>query len=277
MQLHVHQSLTWNWSLLPQWCKAAWLFFICLSLGGCAGITLNAVQDGRLVADGPIPGVEVIRQGARPQAKPDMALEVGDEVRTGPQTTVVLSFLDGARVFVQPSTHLRIGSIFVYLGEVLVKVKGFFQVETRYATAGSEGTQYLVRVDPGDQVRVVVAEDRVGLLSRSQRWSKIVLGPGQSARINGADPPRVDEALASPEEIEGIRQRIRDLDAVVPEYSSIGPLLGGAIAIGAGIGIGQMLKDRHKDQPDRGANDGRQPGGGDYVPPSTGTRRPPAN
>ena len=274
MHLHAHRSLAREW-LLSWWCRAGWSFLFCLGLSGCAGITLNAVQDGRLVADGPIPGVEVIRQGARPQAQPDMALEPGDEVRTGPQTSVVLSFLDGARVFVQPSTHVRIGSICVYLGEVLIKFKGFFQVETKYATAGSEGTQYLVRVDPGDQVRVVVAEDRVGLLSRSQRWSKIILGPGQSARIIGADPPRVDEKGASPEEIEDIRQRIRELDAVVPEYSSIGPLLGGALAIGAGIGIGQMLKDKHKDQPDGGSYDGRQPGGGDYTPP--GMRRPPAN
>jgi len=186
-------------------------------------------------------------------------LQSGDEIWTGPQTIAVLSFMDGARVFVQPATHLRIGSIFVYLGEVLVKVKGYFQVETRYVTAGSEGTQYLVRVDPDDQLRVAVVEDRVGLVSRSQRWNKTILGPGQSARIDGEAPPRVDAKPMSSEEVEDIRRRINDLDALVPQPANAWPLLGGAAAIGIGIGIGQLLKDRPSDKPETGSGYRRPP------------------
>jgi hypothetical protein len=160
---------------------------------------------------------------------------------------------------VQPATHLRIGSIFAYFGEVLVKVKGFFQVETRYVTAGSEGTQYLVRVDPGDQLRVTVVEDSVGLVSRSQRWNKVILGPGQSARIDGEAPPRVDAKQLRSEEIEDIRRRINDLDTLVPQPANAWPLLGGAMAIGIGIGIGQLLKDQHKDKPESGSGYRRPP------------------
>jgi hypothetical protein len=242
---------------------AAWLLLLCLGLGGCASITLNAVQDGRLVQGGTIAGVELVRQGVRSPAQDNMDLQSGDEIRTGPQTIAVLSFMDGARVFVQPATHVRIGSIFVYLGEVLVKVKGYFQVETRYVTAGSEGTQYLVRVDPGDQLRVAVVEDRVALVSRSQRWNKTILGTGQVARVDGEAPPRFDAKPLSSEEVEDIRRQINDLDTLVPQPANAWPLLGGAMAIGIGIGIGQLLKDHHDHKPQSDSGYGSPPPGDD--------------
>lgn len=252
MMLHAHSGTRHHAALLRCF-KAGWLLLFCLGLSGCASITLNAVQDGRLVQGGTIAGVELVRQGVRSPAQDNMDLQPGDEIRTGPQTVAVLSFMDGARVFVQPATHLTIGSIFVYFGEVLVKVKGYFQVKTRYVTAGSEGTQYLVRVDPGDQLRVAVVEDRVALESRSQRWNKTILGTGQAARIDGEAPPRVDAKPLSSEEVEDIRRRINDLDALVPQPANAWPLLGGAMAIGIGIGIGQYLKDHHSDKPERGS------------------------
>ncbi len=259
MMLHVNPGTQHHPALLRCF-KAGWLLLFCLGLSGCASITLNAVQDGRLVQGGTIAGVELVRQGVRSPAQDSMDLQSGDEIRTDPQTIAILSFMDGARVFVQPATHVRIGSIFVYLGEVLVKVKGYFQVETRYVTAGSEGTQYLVRVDPGDQLRVAVVEDRVALVSRSQRWNKTILGTGQAARVDGEAPPRVDAKPLSSEEVENIRRQINDLDTLVPQPANAWPLLGGAMAIGIGIGIGQFLKDHDKDKPERGSrNTGYSP------------------
>jgi hypothetical protein len=254
MTLPVLRSLARDKSALSLCLRACLLAVSCLALSGCASITLNVVVEGQLVAGGPIPGIEVIRQGVRSPVQDNMGVQPGDEIRTGPQTTAVLSFIDGARVFVQPATHIRIGSIFVYFGEVLVKVKGYFQVETRYATAGSEGTQYLVRVDPGDQVRVVVAEGRVGLVSRSRRWNKTILGVGQSAWLVGSDAP-VGVLPASPSEVEDIRRRIQALDALVPQPAELGPLLGGGAAVGAGIGLGWLLKDKHRDDADRSSTD----------------------
>ena len=67
MALCMHQGLTLGWSMLPQWFKAGGVLVLCFALGGCASITLNAVQDGQLVAAGPISGVEVVRQGVRTQ------------------------------------------------------------------------------------------------------------------------------------------------------------------------------------------------------------------
>ena len=136
------RSTTSDWPALVHWLRLASTVLFCLAVSGCAGITLNVVQNGQLVDSGTIAGVDVIRKGVRSQPKHNMSLEPGDEVQTSAQSTVVLSFADGARVYVQPNTHVRLGSIFVFIGEVLVKVKGYFAVQTEYATAGSEGTEY---------------------------------------------------------------------------------------------------------------------------------------
>ncbi|MBL8396506.1 MAG: FecR domain-containing protein [Candidatus Accumulibacter sp.] len=253
---------------MARWFNIAWRLLFCLSLGGCASITLNAVQDGRLVVGGPLSGVELSRQGVRSPVHDNMGLQPGDELQTDSQTIAVLSFMDGARVFVQPATRIRVGSIFVYFGEVLVKVKGYFQVDTKYTTAGSEGTQYLVRAYRADQVRVVVAEGRVALLSRAQRWRKTVLGPGEGAWMIGTAPPDFEREPVGADEITDLRRRIHDLDALVPWPRSAGPALGGAIAIGAGIGFGHWLRDDHKDeQPERSSGDGRKPPGRLPSPP----------
>ncbi|WP_313952548.1 FecR family protein [Accumulibacter sp.] len=227
-------STTSDGPALVHWLRLASALLFCLAVGGCAGITLNVVQNGQLVDSGTIAGVDVIRKGVRSQAKHNMPLEAGDEVQTNAQSTVVLSFADGARVYVQPNTHVRLGSIFVFIGEVLVKVKGYFAVQTEYATAGSEGTEYLVRVDPEQRVRVVVAEDRVGVTSNSGRWTRTSIGAGQAAWLAG--PNLVEVGQVSYAEVEDIRKRIRELDALAPNRSNLGTaaLIGGIFAIGVG-------------------------------------------
>jgi hypothetical protein len=271
------RSLAWPfWSLAP-YLRVVWALFFCLSLGSCASTTLNVIEQNRLVERGPLVGIEFTRAGVRQEPRPNMVLQPGDQVRTGPQSIAVLTFTDGDRVFVLPASEVRIGSIFVAIGAVLVRVKGFFQVETRYATAGSEGTEYLVRVEPGDRVRVVVAESRVTLASRQEAWSKIFLGVGQGALVVGAKPPVA--APVSAAEIEQIRQRIRELDALVPPPADLGPLLGGVMAIGVGIGAQRWFRDKADDRPRSDPPPVRGPRGPPPVrpiPPSDLTPRRPA-
>jgi len=162
------QSLAQGRNLLP----LLILLILCFTVSGCASITLGVVQEGQLVDGAAIAGVDVFRKGAPAQAAHRMSLEPGDEIRTDPRSTAVLTFAEGARVYVQPNSHVRLGSVFVFIGEVLVKARGLFKVQTEYATAASEGTEYLVRVDPEARVRVVVAEDRVALTSNSGRWPR---------------------------------------------------------------------------------------------------------
>lgn len=236
-----------------QWLKhgpaCLFLLVFCVFLSGCASITLGVVQDGQLVDGAAIVGVDVMRKGARSQPKNNMALEAGDEIRTNAQSTAVITYAEGARVYVQPNTHVRLGSIFVFIGEVLVKARGLFKVQTEYATAASEGTEYLVRVEqaaPEAHVRVVVAEDRVGLSSTAGRWSKTALGVGQAAWMVGPDVIELKQANVG--EVEQIRARIRELDKLVPNTANLGTaaLAAGIFAIGIGV-----MSSKSGDDPDR--------------------------
>lgn len=259
---------------LPMRTRLIWLVLACLSLTGCAGLTLDVVRDGSLVAGGQPPGVEVNRQGTLLRVAPSMALQAGDELRTDGRSTAVVSFFSGARAYIQPNSHVRLGSILVYIGEVLIKVKGYFQVDTKYATAASEGTEYLVRVVPGERVQVSVAEDRVGLTSKTMRWPKNSLAVGQTAWLSG--PDLIQIGFTAPGETDAIRNRIRGLDQIVPSHTGIGTalLIGTAITAGA-VAIGsQSHRDRDRDrEPERRrrtadlpAADGASPQ--DTLPPS---------
>ncbi len=253
------------WSSLSVCTRLLALLLACLSLAGCASLTLDVVRDDRLVAEGDPPGVEVTRQGAPLRVAPSMALQAGDELRTDGRSTAVVSFFDGARAYVQPNSHVRLGSILVYIGEVLIKVKGYFQVDTKYATAASEGTEYLVRVEPGDRVQVTVADDRVGLASKTMRWPRNSLGVGQTAWLSG--PDLIQLGLATPGEVEGIRNRMRGLDQIVPRHAGIGTvLLIGVITAGA-VAIGSQARGEREHERDR-QTPGRQ-ASGDTGPPDT--------
>lgn len=231
-----------------RWLFLALLLVLCGALTGCASITLDVVQDGRLIGDDEASGVEIVRQGTRLRSTANMPLQPGDEIRTDGRSSAVVSYVDGARVYVQPGSQVRLGSLFVAIGEVLIKVRGYFQVDTRYATAASEGTAYLVRVAPGDRVRVVVAEDSVGLTARPPHWPKSRLAVGQAATLVG--PDLIEIALAAPGEVADIRRRIADLDQLVPNRPGIGTaLLVGGVLTSVGIAIGSH---RHKDRPERG-------------------------
>ena len=78
MTLPGHRSLTQHGGALSLWLRVGWLVVSCFALSGCSSITLNAVVEGRLVAGGPIPGVEVIRQGVRSPVQDNMGLQPGD-------------------------------------------------------------------------------------------------------------------------------------------------------------------------------------------------------
>jgi len=239
------------------------LLLACLNLTACASLTLDIVRDDQLVASDEAPGVDLARQGMLLRATPGMALQAGDELRTDARSTAVVSFFSGARAYVQPNSQVRLGSLLVYLGEVLVKARGYFRVDTKYATAASEGTEYLVRVDPGDRLQVIVAEDRVSLSSPSQAWPTKSLGVGQTAHLNG--PDLLEVGRAAPGEVEAIRNRMRSLDQVVPSHAGIGTalLVGAAITAGA-VAIGSQEhnerdSDRRRRTPDRPATDQLSP------------------
>jgi hypothetical protein len=239
MDARTERNTTSGWPALRQWLSLGPLLLIFFTAGACASPTLNVVQDGALVRALAIPGVSVIRQGTRLQASSNMSLQARDQIQTDAASTAVLGYDGGARVYVQPNAHVDVESgkesIFVFLGAVLTKVKGAFEVKTKYATGGAKGTEYLVRVDPGAHVRIVVGEGQIGLSSNSGRWQTILLTVGQASWIVGAGLPEIGQA--SPEELEGLRSRIKNLDSLMPDSSGLGTaaIMTGIFAIGVGI------------------------------------------
>ena len=70
---------------------------------------------------------KVIQQGRAIPARADMPLKAGDELQTEPASTVILQFSGSDEVYVMPQTRVRIGSIFVFVGNVFVRAKGKFE------------------------------------------------------------------------------------------------------------------------------------------------------
>jgi hypothetical protein len=240
---------------------------LAVAASGCATqqvkeITLSGVaRDGRPIS-GPAPAeaASLTRNGAVHQVAPDMVLQPGDTIQTGPDASVVVTYPGGARAYIFPDTRARIGSIFDEIGKVFVKVKGAFKVHTTYVTAASEGTEYWVDVGSGDMAKVVVVEGRVGVSSSTGAWPSRVLGPRQQVVVRGPAPP--EQGPADPAEIRRQIDAVKRLDAAVPVKTTLSPL-GAAIGIAVGIGVIKAIGDRNDrdDDPPSSETPGRSPGG----------------
>jgi hypothetical protein len=145
-------------------------------------------------------------------------------------------------VYIYPNTKVRIGSIFVEIGKIFVRVKGLFEVRTDLVTAGSEGTEYWVEVSAQQQVNVGVVEDVVKLSSNAARWPAIKLTQNNKAATNAGNAPRV--VAASAEEIQRERDWIRRMDNLYPIFERPKGGISINIGIGGGIGGGQRGETR---------------------------------
>ena len=234
---------------LGRWLRACALTGAGCVLAGCAtqqftAITLSGVVRGEQTAlTGTVPSdaAQIVRNGVSYHVSPGMAMEPGDALSTGPDAAAVLSYPGGARAYVYPNTRLRIGSIIDDIGKVFVKVKGAFDVKTRFVTAGSEGTQYWVDVKERDQVKIVVVEDAVSLASNAAAWPTRALRSGEQAALSGAAPPTLN--AANPAEIRRETDWVRAMDRLVPVQTSISPWA--ILGIGAAILTPVLLHERH--------------------------------
>ena len=240
---------------------SAWLRWFCTvalvaavsGLGGCAtpqavtAITLSGVvRAEQTVLTGTVPGdaMHLVRNGAAYHVVPDMVIETGDTLWTGPDTAFVLSYPGGARAYVYPNTRVRIGSIFDDIGKVFVKVKGAFTVKTEFVTAGSEGTQYWVNVRERDEVKVVVVEDVVSLGSNTGAWMKRPLRANEQAVCRGPLPAVIN--AADPAEIQHETDWVRNMDRLVPVRTAVNPWV--VIGVGAAILLPLILEGGGNDR-----------------------------
>lgn len=178
------------------------LFALCTFIAGFAPTTGNAAADE-------IRSVEIVRDGQR-LSQPSNLLKKGDRIETDSESTAIVRYANGTVVYLRPNSRVRVGSIFVEIGEIFVKVKGLFRVDTEFVAAGAEGTEYAVRVLPQNEVSVVVLEGKVSCISRLRRWPKFVLSEQQTARFPGWG--FAARSLASGAEIEHIRRWVNDIE-----------------------------------------------------------------
>lgn len=106
--------------------------------------------------------VTVMRSQSSLAVSTGMPLFAGDEVSTGAGVKLTILFLDEAaetnnEVSLDQHTRVQLGSLFTWLGKVVVTVKGAFETKTTRARWGVRGTEYelVVETDGTNTLRVL--------------------------------------------------------------------------------------------------------------------------
>jgi hypothetical protein len=193
------------------------------------------VVDGGRVAQGREPGlVFITRDGARYDGYAGYELRRGDRIETGPRAHAVIRYPSGTEVLMRPYSGGRVGSLTDFFGEVFVKVRGIFSVDTTFVTAGARGTAYLVRTYAGGTTGVTVVDGVVDVGSTTGAWPSIAIGAGTMAL---AHPRQPQPTAASLEELARTRDWVERVEQLVPPPRG-GPSTGtvvGTVAIAAVI------------------------------------------
>ncbi len=155
----------------------------------------------RLYADA---GARVWRDGRGIAYAHGMNLRAGDEIETGEDNVALIEFSNGDDVYMRPMTRVRVGSIFVFFGEIFNRVvsgRGF-RADSEAMEAGVEETEFLMRVDRVlQEATVVVRRGAVRCRPRRGAWAPQRVGEGQrlTAQRGSGLPPRQIEM--SPAEV----------------------------------------------------------------------------
>jgi hypothetical protein len=209
----------------------------------------------------------VVRSGVREEAYAGMTLQPGDRIDTGPRADAVLRYASGTELVLRPNSGGRIGSLTDFVGEVFVKVKGFFSVDTTFVKAGARGTAYLVRTHAGGATSVVVVEGIVDVGSTTGAWPTVALNAGTMALAHPRAPQPVP---ANVDDLARTRDWVERVERLVPPPSGVSRstliAIGFAAAIAAAILLSRNKGSDHGDPPATSS-----------TPAGTGTRdtRPP--
>ena len=226
------------------------------------------VVDGIRRAGEREPGLAVVvRSGVREEAYAGMTLRPGDRIDTGPRADAVIRYASGTELVLRPNSGGRIGSLSDFVGEVFVKVKGFFSVDTTFVKAGARGTAYLVRTHAGGATSVVVIEGIVDVGSTTGAWPTVPLSAGTMTLAHPRGPQPMP---ANVDDLTRTRDWVERVERLVPQPSGVSRSALIAIGFAAAIAAAILLS-RNKGS-DRG-----DPAATSSTPAGTGTRetRPP--
>lgn len=161
--------------------------------------------------------VTVLRGDSRLNTMPMMPLNIGDEVWTGPNSAVAIRFPNGSQMYLRSNSHIKIGSVFTFFGELFVRVKGAFQVDTEFVTAGAEGTEWVMLVSPNGDTRSTVLEGRVRIASRENFWRPMLITATNQNQIVTRSSRYTEMMLASQEEVNEMKHWIGEIDRLARE------------------------------------------------------------
>ena len=216
------------------------------------------VVDGSRLAQANEPGLATItsRDGVRQEAYTGMTLRIGDRIDTGPRADAVIRYASGNEILMRPNSGGRLGSLTEFVGEVFVKVKGLFSVDTTFVKAGARGTAYLVRTYAGGTASVVVVEGTVDVGSTTGAWPSV---PIEAGTMTFAHPRGPQPMQADVNDLARTRDWVERVEKLAPAPAGVSTsAIVGAIAIGAAIAA--ILASRNR---------GSSSGGDSAAPNST--------
>jgi hypothetical protein len=227
------------------WRATAWAVIVALLLPTVVACTTpypeaatarldGIVVDGNRLAGAREAGLAVItRNGVREEAYAGVALQTGDRVETGPRAYAVIRYPSGTELLMRSGSGGTIGSLTDFVGEVFVKVKGFFSVDTTFVKAGARGTAYLVRTYAGGTTAVVVVEGIVDVGSTTGAWPTVPLRAGT---MTFAHPRAPQPTVANVDELARTREWVERVERLAPPPSGVSTsAIVGAAVIAAAI------------------------------------------
>ena len=159
--------------------------------------------------------LKIIRRGVFLNVTLPMALKTGDRIKTGPSLAAAIRFPNGSQLYLRSNSHIKIGSVFAFFGELFVRVKGAFQVDTEFVTAGAEGTEWVMRVAPNGDTRCTVLEGRVRVASRENFWGPMSMIVNRQNVTRGS---RYTEMISAPQgELNEMKRWIGQIDQLARE------------------------------------------------------------
>lgn len=162
--------------------------------------------------------IQVIRKGIRLDVKPNMILKTNDRIRTGSDIAAVIRFPNGSQLYVRSNGDIKIGSVFAFVGELFIRVKGAFQVDTEFVTAGAEGTEWVMQVASNGDIRCTVLEGRVRVASTENLLeSTLVIADRQYLMHHKL---YVKMQLAPKEELNQMKRWINQIDRLTRDPQS---------------------------------------------------------
>ena len=157
--------------------RALWL--AALSVAVLTGPRVTLAQRAPYATLDSIGEVSVLRAGRTLAVRAELPLQRGDQIQTHVAAYVVIRYAGGARVYLKPNTAVRVGSLFVFAGEVFARARGFFRIDTDFVNAGVQGTEFTLISDGDSVARVTVREGRVICSSPTGRWIPVLLQGGE--------------------------------------------------------------------------------------------------